>query len=72
LERTDQYFHFANKVQIGKKADRGSVPIAMAKGASYRTVFNFADVPASVSQVALFQTSASGNIYMNFRNVPIN
>jgi hypothetical protein len=64
--------YIANKVQIGKKADRNTVPVSMAKGASYRAIFNFPDVPTSVSKVVLFQISAVGGYYINFRNFPIN
>lgn len=61
----------ANKIQIGKRVDRSSVAINMAKGASYRTIITFADIPDSISQVVLFKVSYS-NTYASFRNVPIN
>ena len=64
--------YIADKVQIGKKADRNTVSVTMAKGASYRAIFNFPDVPTSVSQAVLFQISGVGSFYINFRNVPIN
>lgn len=64
--------YFAEKIQVGKKVDQKVVPFSMAQGASYRAVFSFSNVPSSVSQAVLFQISASGNVYTNFRNVPIN
>jgi hypothetical protein len=64
--------YFADKVQVGKKVDQKEVPFFMAKGARYRAAFSFTNVPNSVSQVVLFQISATGSVYVNFRNVPIN
>jgi hypothetical protein len=64
--------YFADKVQVGKKVDQKAVSFSMAKGAIYRAIFSFTNVPNSVSQVVLFQISASGSVYTNFRNIPIN
>jgi hypothetical protein len=64
--------YFADKVQVGKKVDQKAVSFFMAKGASYRAIFSFTNVPSSVSQAVLFQISGSGSVYVNFRNLPIN
>ncbi len=64
--------YFADKVQVGKKVDQKEVAFSMAKGASYRAVFSFTNVPNSVSQVVLFQISAKGSVHTNFRNIPMN
>jgi hypothetical protein len=61
----------SDKVKVGNRTG-GAVAVSMTKGATYRAVFNFVDVPASLSQVVLLQIGGNYGHLMKFRNVPIN
>ena len=45
---------------------------AMAKSAHYKTIFEFVDVPASVSQIVLLEAPDGANGVIRFRDIPIN
>jgi hypothetical protein len=61
----------SDKVKVGNRTGE-SFAVPMAKGATYRAVFNFVDVPASLSQVVLLQIGGNYGHLIKFRNVPIN
>ncbi len=61
----------SDKVKVGNRTGE-SLTLPMAKGATYRAIFNFVDVPASLSQAVLLQIGGNYGHLMKFRNVPIN
>ncbi len=63
----------ASLIRIGKD-DPQNASIRIAKGARYKTIIEFADVPASVSQFVLLNLVPTNSPYRGskFRNVPIN
>ncbi|TYQ28563.1 hypothetical protein PseudUWO311_03475 [Pseudanabaena sp. UWO311] len=68
----------ASLVQFGSQKIAGgghpydNVGNSMAKGARYKTIFEFADVPASVSQINLLEAPDGANGSIKFRDIPIN
>jgi hypothetical protein len=57
----------------GSSTNGDRVNIDMAKGARYKVIIEFSDVPTSISQAVLLQLLPSGGSYSGakFRNVPI-
>ena len=60
----------SDKVKVGNRTG-ASVMLPMSKGATYRSVFNFVGVPASLSQVVLLQIAGNYGHLLKFRDVPI-
>jgi pyrimidine deaminase RibD-like protein len=74
---TDGTEYFVNRLQIGKwfGGTNTSVEGRLIKDIRYKTQIEFAEIPASVSQLALLKLRGSylGNStgYLNFRRIPI-
>jgi len=68
--------YYANRFQIGNRSAvaNNRLWVNLVKGARYKTIINFTDVPTSISQVTLFQVDNAGygSPVVKFRNVPIN
>ena len=68
----------ASLVQFGAKKISGGGSLyagigdSMAKGAHYKTIFEFEGVPASVSRINLLEAPDGSNGFIKFRDIPIN